>query len=264
MALLFGARLAAAGIQPTFLGSWQAGIAALKTVGIQVQGPGGLESYPARIANPKQAEGFQLALLLVKSWQTEKAALELAHYLEPDGMVITLQNGLGNLDILVNQFGPSRAFQGVTTYGGTLLEPGIVQPGGEGLVLLPSDPNLDRFIDLFKRGGFQVQEVTDLESLIWGKLLVNVAINPLSALLGIKNGELLTNESARTLMGAAASEAVQVARAKGIRLVYQDPIEAAEGVAEATADNVSSMLQDLRRGAPTEIEGLCRLLFGKG
>jgi 2-dehydropantoate 2-reductase len=258
MALLFGSRLASAGINVSFLGSWKEGITALKENGIRVAGPEGERVYPVRVfSDPAEISQIQLALILVKSWQTEKAAAQLSQVLGPEGLALTLQNGLGNLEILSDVLGMDRVAQGVTTSGATLLEPGLVQMGGEGLISIQEHPRLLVLLELFQRAELSVQQLPDLTSMIWGKLVINVAINPITALLGVRNGVLLESKSARQVMGQAADEAAEVARAMGIELKFSDPLQAAEAVAEATADNKSSMLQDINRGAPTEIDVLC-------
>jgi 2-dehydropantoate 2-reductase len=108
-----------------------------------------------------------------------------------------------------------------------------------------------------------LQIVENAQSLVWGKLVVNAAINPLTALLRITNGELLERPSAREMMGRLALEAAQVAQAENIPLPFADPIAAAEDVARKTAANRSSMLQDVLRGAPTEIDAICGAVVRK-
>ena len=97
----------------------------------------------------------------------------------------------------------------------------------------------------------------DAQSLIWGKLIINAAINPLTALLRVPNGKLLDLPSAHEMMKALASETARVAEAEKIQLPFSDPVAAAEEVARRTAANHSSMLQDVLRGAPTEIDAIC-------
>jgi 2-dehydropantoate 2-reductase len=99
--------------------------------------------------------------------------------------------------------------------------------------------------------------VDDAQSLIWGKLVINAAINPLTALLRVPNGRLLEIPAAHDLMKALATEVAQVAGAEHIPLPFADPVAAAEDVARRTAPNHSSMLQDILRGAPTEIDAIC-------
>jgi 2-dehydropantoate 2-reductase len=107
---------------------------------------------------------------------------------------------------------------------------------------------------MLRVAGFSVDVVEDAQSLVWGKLVVNAAINPLTALLRVKNGELLENSSARTLMGELAREAASVAEALGVVLPFPGPECAAEEVVRRTAENTSSMLQDILRGAQTEVD----------
>jgi 2-dehydropantoate 2-reductase len=109
---------------------------------------------------------------------------------------------------------------------------------------------------MIRRAGFDVNVVDDVKSLIWGTLVVSSAINPLTALLGTKNGELLELPSARTLMGELARETTAVANTQGVMLPFADPESAVEEVARQTAENQSSMLQDILRGAPTEIDAI--------
>jgi 2-dehydropantoate 2-reductase len=91
---------------------------------------------------------------------------------------------------------------------------------------------------------------------VWGKLVVNAAINPLTALLRVPNGELLATPSTRALMGVIAQETAKVARSIGIDLPYPDPIEMVRAVARRTASNYSSMLKDVMRGSPTEVDSI--------
>jgi 2-dehydropantoate 2-reductase len=107
---------------------------------------------------------------------------------------------------------------------------------------------------MLRVGGFGINVVDDAQSLIWGKLVINAAINPLTALLRVKNGELIENIPARTLMGELVREAASVAEALGVTLPFSGPERAAEEVAQRTAENTSSMLQDILRGAQTEVD----------
>jgi len=258
LALLFGSRLAAAGIDISILGTWVEGLDALEKEGIRVAFPDGEQSYPVRVfKDPAELPESQYALVLVKSWQTERAAKQLTQLLSSDGVALTLQNGFGNVEILSNYLGEERTAQGITTYGATLLKPGLVRPGGEGLISLQEHPRLSKIAKLFQQANLAVQMIPDLTSMIWGKLVINAAINPVSALLGVKNGQLLESSFSKELMAMVALETAQVGQAVGVEFNFSDPVQVAEAVAEATAENKSSMLQDIIRGAPTEIDVLC-------
>jgi 2-dehydropantoate 2-reductase len=184
--------------------------------------------------------------------------------MQSDVRVLTLQNGLGNREVLARFLGEGSVYAGVTTTGATLLGPGRVRAGGEGTISLVENHRLRAFVDWLQRAGFAVQTVSDITGLIWGKLVVNAAINPLTALLQIPNGELLHLHSARVIMAKTAREAAAVAAAKGVQLTFEDPVKQVEEVARKTAANRSSMLQDIQRGAPTEIDAICGAIIHTG
>jgi 2-dehydropantoate 2-reductase len=259
LATLFAARLAANGHDITMLGTWDAGLDALTRDGARlVDSTGRASSYRVRVTrDPEAARGARTAFVLVKAWQTERAARQLAQCLAGDGLAVTLQNGLGNDDILAKSIGRERVALGVTTTGATLLGPGLARAGGEGVVSMEAHPRLGEVEAALRRARFEVQVVPDAKSLVWGKLVVNAAINPLTALLRVPNGELLRRPSARVVMKALAEETAAVAFAQRVRLPFSNPLEAAESVAQKTAANHSSMFQDVRRGAPTEIDAIC-------
>jgi 2-dehydropantoate 2-reductase len=258
MACLFAARLAGSGNAVTLLGSWPEGLAALRHYGVRLlEMDGSTHIYDVQVMDAESCHGsFSKALVLVKSWQTERVARQLESCLDGSGIALTLQNGFGNVETLQAVLGSVRVALGVTTIGARMLEPGYVQHTGEGRVSLGPHDNVTGFGELLKNAGFQVELIADPQSLLWGKLVINAAINPLTALLRVPNGELLARPSARELMQEAASEAALVAAAKGIRLPYDDPEDAVEAVAKNTASNISSMLQDVLRGTPTEIDAI--------
>ncbi len=266
LACLFAARLAALGVEVTMLGTWREGLLALMQWGVTlVQADGHQTSYKVKATdNPADCVGATHALVLVKAWQTERAAAQLAECLAPGGLALTLQNGLGNYESLAAALGAERVALGTTTTGATLLSSGRVRPGGEGLVSVGAHDRLPPLADLLQKAGFNVETLADVQTLIWGKLVINAAINPVTALLRTSNGEILTRASARTLSAELAREVAAVAAARGIELAFPDPAAAAEQVAERTASNHSSMYQDIQRGAPTEIDAICGAVVAAG
>ncbi len=256
MACLFGARLAPH-TQVTLLGSWKEGLKALRDCGIKLT-DGEVEStHPVRATSDvADCDGYRYALVLVKAWQTAQAARLLEECLSPDGIALTLQNGLGNLEELRRVLGPERASLGVTAVGATLLGPGHVRAGGTGSTHLLRQPGLEPLAHLLRRAGFQIRMTGSLESLQWTKLIVNASINPLTALLRVPNGEVLRRPHARRLMAAVARETAAVAVRRGAPLQEIDPVATVEKVARQTSSNHSSMLQDVLRGAPTEIDAI--------
>jgi len=255
LATLFAARLAAAGVLVTMLGTWQEGLAVLSEKGVRIDGEDRAFHVHAT-DNPAECRGLRNALVLVKAWQTERASNHLADCLAEDGVALTIQNGLGNDTVLARNLGVPRVARGVTTLGATLLAPGLVCVGGEGTVSLESHARLLQLKAMIRRAGFVVNTVNDMQSLVWGKLVASSAINPLTALLRVRNGELFELPSARALMGQLARETAGVGITMGVRLPFSSPELAAEEVALRTSENQSSMLQDVLRGAPTEIDAI--------
>ncbi len=266
LSTLFAARLSAAGHNVSMLGTWKDGLQALNENGARITDADGCErTFRVRAtSDPDEVKGSKHAIVLVKSWQTKRAADQLKGILAPDGIALTLQNGLGNRERLAQDLGPRRVALGITTTGATLLGPGLVKVGGEGIISLESNPVLAPIEAALRSSNFNLQIVSDTRSLMWGKLVINAAINPLTALLRVPNGELLNHPWARKVMSALARETAQVAEAERVSLPFDDPIQAAEEVARKTAKNLSSMFQDVRRGAPTEIDAICGAVTRRG
>lgn len=266
LSTLFAARLSEAGHHVSMLGTWRDGLQALNQSGARIAvGEGRERSYRVHATNdPNEVKGIKHAIVLVKSWQTERAADQLKRILAPDGIALTLQNGLGNRERLSRDLGAGRVALGITTTGATLLGPGLVKVGGEGIISLEQNPALAPIEAALRSSNFNLQIVADTRSLVWGKLVINAAINPLTALLRVPNGELLNHPWARKAMSALARETAQVAEAERVSLPFEDPIQAAEEVARKTAKNLSSMFQDVRRGAPTEIDAICGAVTKRG
>jgi len=266
LATLFAARLSATGHHITMLGTWENGLRALQENGARLVDANGAEKayFVDATSNLADCKGARYALVLVKSWQTERVAGQLAECLAEDGLVLTLQNGMGNREHLAGTLGLPRVALGVTTTGATLLGPGLARVGGEGVISVEAHPRLGPLEAALTGAGFNVQVVNDADALVWGKLVINAAINPLTALLRVPNGELLYRPAAHMMMGLLAKEAAAVATAQGIHLPFENAVRAAEDVARKTASNHSSMFQDMRRGAPTEIDAICGAITQAG
>lgn len=255
MACLFGARLASVA-EVTLIGTWPEGLAALREQGLRVEGQA---VVPVRVASLTDVIPLADAvLILVKAWQTPSVAVHLPAWLKPQGVALTLQNGLGNWETLTEALGAERGWPGITTQGATLIGPAHVREGGRGTTHLPDHPRLALLASWLQAAGFEVEQspISNLQSLLWGKLVVNCGINALTALLRVPNGELLKRPEATYLMERAAEECAAVARVADIPLPFASPAERVRDVARATASNHSSMFQDILRGARTEVDAI--------
>jgi 2-dehydropantoate 2-reductase len=261
MACLFGGQLAALA-HVTLVGQWAAQHEAIARDGLTLHLPNGRIQHTSlpTTTDPLSVPPADLLLILVKSHQTACAATQAAHCLAPHGLALTLQNGLGNVEQLTAVLGANRVTLGITSAGATVIAPGQVRVAGFGHTTLAygagTETAVTEIVHLFTQAGFPTEMTTQPDGLIWGKLAVNAGINPLTALLRVPNGYLAQNPQARAVMMAAARETAVVAQALGISLPYADAGEQALAVAQATAANHSSMLQDVLRGAPTELAAI--------
>ncbi len=266
MGCLFGSRLAPHA-QVRMLGTWREGVATIAELGISVETVQEVgvtqDSGRTRVfatTSPIEIGECDLVIIARKSWQTEQAAIQTAQILAPDGLAVTVQNGLGNLERIAAVVGSDRAALAVTTQGATLVGPGQIRHVGGGPTHIGATPKTRHRLEdvrrLYEQAGFEAHLAEDVTSLLWGKLAVNCGINALTAILRVPNGELLVRHDAEELMIRAAEECAEVANAKGITLPYANAGEYVREVARLTGANSSSMLQDLLRGAPTEIDAI--------
>lgn len=254
----------------TMVGNWQEQIDTVRHKGLTIHHTNGSASrfLPTITQHPTDLPAIDLAIILVKSHQTSHIAAHIARVLSPSGVVITLQNGVGNLDALTRAVGAERATQGVTAQGATMLGPGEVRHAGVGpthIALLPARAALiEDSVALLNQAGIETTATDSADSLIWGKLAVNAGLNPLTALLEVSNGGLLETPQRTRFMVAAAREVEAVATALGIALPCRDVAAHVMNVARVTGHNMSSMLQDVRRHVPTEIDAICGAVVQRG
>ena len=267
MGCLVGARLARSGTAVTLVGTWREALAAVERDGIRLEdGSGAWAARVATVRLPDLVAPCPTVLVLAKSYQTRAIAPHVARAVSPGGVVVSLQNGLGNRDELAACIAHARVAVGVVTAGASVLAPGRVS-GHPGSVTLeagsPPSAALAALAERLRAAGFETELTSDVERLVWRKLVVNCAINPLSVLRGTPNGALLERAEDRDQLALAAREVAAVARARGIEL-DGDPAEMVFEVARLTAGNRSSMLQDVERGAPTELAALNGAVIREG
>ena len=237
--------------------------ARLRLQGIQVLGLDGVQRVLAvPIGLAPEVGPCDLTIVAVKAYQTETAAQALPDLMSRGGAALTLQNGLGNLEAIARTVGTRRLLAGVGLLGVTRRDEGRIIYAGRGVIFIGapagsqvSPGEVAAVVDLFQSAGLECQPREDIEAALWEKLVINVGINPLTALLRVPNGALLKLPEAWEVAVAAAAEAQAVARASGFDL-RGDPAARLRQVCANTAANHSSMLQDILAGRPTEIEAL--------
>jgi 2-dehydropantoate 2-reductase len=201
-----------------------------------------------------------LVLFVVKTYQTEMAVSNALGLEKEETIFLTLQNGLGNEEVICKQVDPKKVLLGVTNQGATLLGPGHVRHAGWGETQIGEldgrvTERASRIAKMFQKAGITTSISSQIYELIWAKLIINVGINALTALTGLKNGQLLEYPETLRLMEALVSEAAEVARKKGIR-IDGDPLQKVKFIAEVTRENRSSMGQDFDYKRRTEIDAI--------
>jgi len=254
---LLGALLSRAGADAHLVG--REGVARCFKDGVLVEGKEGFTAHPSFSTEPRPAD---VTLVTVKSYDTPDAAEALTSVIGEEDMVVSLQNGMGNEETLDTVL-DATVLGGTATYGANLnVEGGFVEYTGEGEVLVGDyrggkSEEAERVAE--ELVGLNAEATDGMDVALWEKLAVNCAINPVTALTRLTNGEAA--EHSEGVMRSAASEAATVAEENGVK-VENAPEQAME-VARATADNESSTLQDIRAGKRTEIDALNGYVVGK-
>jgi 2-dehydropantoate 2-reductase len=214
------------------------------------------------VGDPLQIGESELVLIFVKSTQTRSAAESAALLSGSNGLVMTLQNGMGNAETIAEHTPSNHILAGTTAHGATMLQAGSIRHAGAGPTTVGMWAGGEKgfqvaqqIADHFTQAGIETAAIEAVRPVLWDKLLVNVGINAITALTGIKNGQILDLESTRELSRAAVEEAASVARAQGIK-IRKDPAAHVFQVAAATATNRSSMGQDVDHRRPSEINAI--------
>ena len=243
-----------------FLDHNQKRVQRLKKEGLKVEGISGSHRTDINITNnPKDIGVSDLVIVCVKSYDTEDAIKHAKALIGDKTQVLTLQNGVGNMQILEDVIGEDRIIGGVTSQGANVRDWGNIIHAGRGDTIIgkKDKKTLGPIRDVARtltKAGFPTKVSKDIDSIIWSKLIINVGINALTALTRLNNGRLLEYDGTKNVMKKVVSEAVKVAKRKRVKLAYDDPIQKVELVCKATSKNVSSMLQDVLRKKKTEIE----------
>ncbi len=257
---LFASFFASSGKEVWILDKEAERVEQLSQNGIKVEKSGEEKNFPVKATtNANQIGSADAIFICVKAPDTQTAAEAAKPAVKEDTLVVTLQNGLGNVERIAKAMGEEHAIGGTTAQGATLLGVGHVRHAGEGETTIGEidgriTPRLEKLRDLMQECGITTNLTQNLDGLLWSKLIINVGINPLTALVRVRNGKLIEYEGARKVMRAAVEEAVEVADKMGIRLLFDDPVAKVEDVCRATAANISSMLQDVLKARGTEVD----------
>tara|TARA_Y100000768_G_scaffold53685_1_gene35385 strand:- start:962 stop:1876 length:915 start_codon:yes stop_codon:yes gene_type:complete len=214
---------------------------------------------------------LDIAIICCKQNSVSELVMIAENQLASDGFVIAIQNGLGHLNRVASVVGKGRTIGACITHGSNRIGPVEIRLGGEGKIVIgPLDQDnftvrnglYEKVIEMLDEANLSPVPVANILPSIWEKLLLNLAINPISAICGVRNGVLLSsplNELAISVM----REGAIVAEYEGINIDFEKLENSLNQVLEATSENRCSMLQDVMQGASTEVDWICGAIVEK-
>jgi len=237
-------------------------VTAVSTEGLRlVEDDGTTVVRPNATLDVEEVGAVDLVIVLVKAFDTVAALSMARSLLGPTTTVLSLQNGLGSEDLIAEVVGHERVLAGRTYVSGDTVGPGVVRAGIRGRPTAVGEPfgvvseRASRVADAFRRGGLDAEVSSDIRTVIWRKLLVNVATGALAGVTGLPYGRLYQLERAHAVGVAAVREAMAVAAASGVDLGEVDPEAVWQEARRGLPDDFrTSILQSLERGAPTEVD----------
>ncbi|MFH1621566.1 MAG: 2-dehydropantoate 2-reductase [Candidatus Omnitrophota bacterium] len=268
--ILFGTMLIKSGQRVWFLDHNKQRVEFIEKNGISLESKDTVFNNKVQITEQvSDLTDIDLFIICVKSYDTKQAAKSIKSVIKDRALVLTLQNGVGNIEIISEILGQEKVIGGVTSQGANVISFGKVRHAGFGETVIGKiDGKISACLrdvrEILNKSGLKTRISKDIRSLIWSKLIINVGINALTAITRLRNGQLLDYEGIRNVLRNAVSEAVKIAKRKRIKLIYDDAIEKTEAVCEATAQNISSMLQDVLRNKKTEIDFINGVIVRQG
>lgn len=270
MGCLFGFLLHKAGKEVRLLEKHSDLVNHIKKYGIHVEGISGEHHFfPSITSEAGEIKQAEFIIIFVKAFDTYQAILNAKSLVGLESAVLTLQNGIGNVEEIVRVVGHKQTMAGTTAHGATVLGLGHIRHAGTGETVIgeldgSKTSRLEKVKAFLESAGINVQITQDITGLLWSKLLINVGINPLTGITGLRNGELLDYEETRAIMRRAVNEAKSVVDRKGVHLIYPNHLQKVEAVCQATARNISSMLQDVQNKKKTEIDYINGAILREG
>ena len=263
MGSVYAALLADAGHEVWAIDSWKEHIDAIKANGLRLEGASGERTVRVNAtSNAADAGPCDLAILATKAMHVEKAAKSMQPLLRPDTVVLSIQNGLGGPDTAANVLGRERVLVGVVGgFGASMKAPGHAHHNGWELVRLgelagPISPRLEAVAEVWRSGGFRVKCFDDIDQLVWEKLICNVCFSGTCSVTERTIIEVIEDPDTWKVASGCAIEAYNVARARGIKLDFDDAVAYVHAFGMKIPQARPSMLLDHMAGRMSEIEAI--------
>ena len=261
MGSVYGGLLARAGYDVTLIDPRADHVGVIQRNGLIVEGVRGRHAIPV----PARTDHAGLppadfAIVFTDANATADAARTAAQVLEPEGFALTLQNGIGNVEALTAALGEARVVAGVTMNSGALPEPGRAAYTNAGVTSIGeldgrSSARIEEVSRMLNAAGIETAVIPDPMAHIWSKFVLNCAINPLTAVTGLRSGEMYRTPEVNALQDRVIDEILMVVERKGVRLAEPDPRKKIKDHCRVRY-NRPSMMQHVEQGRRTEIDAL--------
>jgi len=223
---------------------------AINSNGLKITGLSDINVHPKAAFSLDNLEQPDILFLTVKAYDTEQAIRDALPLIGPNTKVVSIQNGLGNLETIASLLPDTAIVGGVTSHGAILREPGIIEHTGRSYTMVDNEA----IASLLTGAGIETDYTENIQSQIWYKAIVNAVINPIGTLMKDSNGLLIRDERFQALARQIVSEGVAVAVAKNIAICPEYAWQKVIQVAAETSENICSMRLDIERGQRTEID----------
>jgi len=258
---IYGGLLAKAGYDVTLIDIRQDHVGLVERDGLVVEGVRG--HHVVRL--PAQTDGDGLApadfaIIFTDANSTKDAARTAQQLLKPDGFALTLQNGIGNVESLVEALGKGRVVAGVTMNSGAFPGPGHAAYTNAGVTSIGeldgrATSRIEAVAVMLNKAGIETKIVSDPMAEIWSKFVLNCAINSLTAVTGLRSGEMYRTPEVNALQDRVIDEILAVVERKGIKLAEPEPRKKIKAHCRIRY-NRPSMMQHMEQGRRTEIDAL--------
>ena len=235
----------------------------IKQDGLKIENlDGKIQTYNVEVVLDPEKLNFapDIVLVTLKTYATYNGVNYIKNKLKGDPVYLTLQNGIGNVEVLCDLLPRDRVIAGITAQGATYVRPGYIRHGGDGVTYIgeingePTE-RIHKIVENFNQCKIKCFETNETNKLIWQKLLINIGINPITAIAQVRNGFIAKSEYARQIAKLAVNEAILIAQKLGLDF-KEDIFDQVLDVAKKTEKNISSMHQDVKNKKPTEIDAI--------
>jgi len=265
MGSVYAALFASAGHEVWAIDRWKEHVDAMRSRGLRVEGASGDRTVRLNATTDASEAGTcDLVVLATKAMHVAAAAQTIGSLLKDETPVLSIQNGLGGPETAASVLGKDRVMVGVVGgFGASMRAPGHAHHNGMELVRLGEyggmsgggiTPRLKKVEDVWASAGFRVKVFDDIDQLVWEKLICNCSLSGPCGVTGQTVGEVMSDPDLAKVSAACATEAFDVARKKGVRLGFDDPVAYTREFASKIPLSRPSVLLDLMAGRKSEID----------